>query len=92
MNNIGNALAVPVEDPASNNILRIALEVCNSGDHHKKLKLHLIASLCSTFRKLSIDSVGLRPTMDAESALWRMCTAWCQRAMTFVLGQAMLPG
>jgi hypothetical protein len=78
MNNIGNALAVPVEDPASNNILRTALEVCNSGDHHKKLKLHLITSLCSTFRKLNVDSVRPRPTMDAESVLWRMCTARCQ--------------
>jgi hypothetical protein len=29
MNEIGNALAMPVEDPVSNNILRSALEVCN---------------------------------------------------------------
>ncbi len=55
---IGNMLAMPVEDPASNNILRTALEVCNTDDHQKnKLKLHLIAYFCSTFKKLSVDSV-----------------------------------
>jgi hypothetical protein len=75
MNEIGNALAVPVEDPTSNNILRTALEVCNMGGHQKKLKLHLIVFLCSTFRNLSIDSVGSRPAVDAGSVLQRTCTA-----------------
>jgi hypothetical protein len=58
VNEIGNALAVPVEDPVSNNILRNDFEVCHMGSHQKKLKLHLIAYLCSTFRKLSIDFIG----------------------------------
>jgi hypothetical protein len=30
VNEIGNALAVPVEDPVSNTILRSALDVCNN--------------------------------------------------------------
>jgi hypothetical protein len=75
MNEIRNVLAVPVEDPASNNILRNTLEVCNMGGHQKKLKLHLTAYLCSTFRKLSVVSVGSHPVVDAGSVLWRMCTA-----------------
>jgi hypothetical protein len=90
---IGNMLAMPVEDPASNNILRTALEVCNTDGHQKKkLKLHLIVYLCSTFRKFSINSIGLRPAMDAGSVLRRMCTAQRQRAMTLVSNRAMVPG
>jgi hypothetical protein len=42
MNEIRNALVMPVEDPVSNNILCNALEVCNKGSIRKKLKLHLI--------------------------------------------------
>jgi hypothetical protein len=45
VNEIENALAMPVEDLTSNNILRSALEVCNKGGHQKKLKLHLIMDL-----------------------------------------------
>jgi hypothetical protein len=44
VNEIKNALAVPIEDPANNTILRNALEVCNNGDISTKLKLHLIMS------------------------------------------------
>jgi hypothetical protein len=58
MNEIENTLAVPAEDPTSNNILRNTLEVCNTGGHQKKLKLHLIAYLYFTFRKPIVDSVG----------------------------------
>jgi hypothetical protein len=58
MNEIENTLAVPAEDPTSNNILRNTLEVCKTGGHQKKLKLHLIAYLYFTFRKPIVDSVG----------------------------------
>jgi hypothetical protein len=92
VNEIGNALVVPFEDPASNNILRTALEVCNTDGHQKKLKLHLIAYLCSTFRKLSIDFIRSRPAVDAESMLRRTCTAWCQWARTLMSDRDMLPG
>jgi hypothetical protein len=53
---------------------------------------HLIAYLCSTFRKLSINSVRSRPAVDAESMLRRMCTTRHQRAWTLVSDWAMLPG
>jgi hypothetical protein len=36
VNEIRNVLAVPVEDPMSNNILCSGLEVCNKGGHQKK--------------------------------------------------------
>jgi hypothetical protein len=84
VNKIGNALAVPVEDPASNNISHNALEVCNTDGHQKKLKPHLIVYLCSTFRKLSVDSVESWPAVDVESMLCRICTAQRQRAWTLV--------
>jgi hypothetical protein len=58
VNEIENALVMPVEDPASNNILHSTLEVCNTCGHQKKLKFHLIVYMCSTFRKLNIDSIG----------------------------------
>jgi hypothetical protein len=54
--------------------------------------LHLIAYLCSTFRKLSVDSIRSQPAMDTRSMLWRMCTAWHHRAWTLVSDRAMLPG
>jgi hypothetical protein len=44
VNEIKNALAVPIEDPVNNTILHNALEVCNNGDISTKLKLHLIMS------------------------------------------------
>jgi hypothetical protein len=81
---IRDVLTMPVEDPTSNNILRSALEVCNTGGHEKKLKLHLIMYLCSTFIKLSDNSVGSRPAVDVRSVMQRMCTARCQWAWTLV--------
>jgi hypothetical protein len=92
MNEIRNSLVVPVEDPASNIILCTALEVCNTGGHHKKkLKPHLIVCLCSIFRMLIVDSIRSWPTVDDGSVLRRMCTTRLQRATTLVLGRAMLP-
>jgi hypothetical protein len=85
VNEIDNTLAIPVEDPMTNNILRSALEVCNKGGYQKKkLKLHLIACLCSTFRKRSVDSIGSWPTVDVMSVLQRMCTTQCQWAWTLL--------
>jgi hypothetical protein len=92
VNKIKNVLAVPVEDPASNNILHNALEACNKGSHQKKLKLHLIAYLCSNFRKCNIDSVISQPVVDAASMLRRMCTTRRHRVWTLVSDRAMLPG
>jgi hypothetical protein len=92
VNEIGNVLAMLVEDPASNNILCSTLEVCNMDGHQKKLKLHLIAYFYSTSRKLNVISIGLQPVVDAGSMLWRMCTARRQRAWTLVQDRAMLPG
>jgi hypothetical protein len=48
---IGNVLAVPVEDPTSNNILRSALEVCNTGGHEKKIETPFNYVLVFHFQK-----------------------------------------
>jgi hypothetical protein len=85
VNEIGNMLAMPVEDPVSNIILRAALVVCNTSGHRKKkLKLHLITYLCSTSIKLSVDSVGSQSAVDFVSVLQRKCTARHQWPMTLV--------
>jgi hypothetical protein len=39
VNEIENALVMPVEDPASNNILHSTLEVCNTCGHQKKTEI-----------------------------------------------------
>jgi hypothetical protein len=94
VNEIRNALAIPVEDSTSNNILCNTLEICNKGDIRKKLKLHLIAYLCSTFRKCSVDSVESWHVADAASVWQRMCTAWWQHhwGSTLMPDRAMLSG
>jgi hypothetical protein len=51
MNEIGNALAMPVEDPTSNNILCTALEVCNTGGHQKKTETPFNHVLVFHFQK-----------------------------------------
>jgi hypothetical protein len=51
VNEIKNALAMPVEDLTSNNILRSALEVCNKGGHQKKTKTPF------NYRLVTSDSV-----------------------------------
>jgi hypothetical protein len=52
VNEIGNALAVPVEDPVSNNILRNTLEVCNKGDIRKKTQTPFNCVLVFHFQKM----------------------------------------
>jgi hypothetical protein len=61
MNEIRNALVMPVEDPVSNNILCNALEVCNKGSIRKKTQTPF------NYRKCSVDSVGSRHIVDATS-------------------------
>jgi hypothetical protein len=51
MNEIGDTLAVSVEDPVSNNILCSALEVCNKGGHQKKTETPFICVLVFHFYK-----------------------------------------
>jgi hypothetical protein len=51
MNEIRNALVMPIEDPASNNIMHIALEVHNMGGHQKKTKTPFNCVLVFHFQK-----------------------------------------
>jgi hypothetical protein len=51
VNEIRNVLAVPVEDPMSNNILCSGLEVCNKGGHQKKTETPFNCVLVFHFQK-----------------------------------------
>jgi hypothetical protein len=49
VNEIGNVLSMPIEDPASNNILHNALEVCNKRYHLENLNFYLSNKFSCTF-------------------------------------------
>jgi hypothetical protein len=51
MNEIGNALAMPNEDPVRNNIMCNSLEVCNKGGHQKKIQTPFNCVLVFHFQK-----------------------------------------